>query len=235
MTFTIDACIVIAVVNKFDFFHERSKGLLERRRDDLVVSLSVLVEAIETYVRKFNEVLAEILVICNKALDSSDFVQTFMKDFQTLRISESQKNKNLVNFYDYIFSLIKPHVESGEFKEIGHELQDHSIDLAILIPARVSSIKAITEIVYPGQEIDVKRKNIEFVISGVDFPKGPDKNHFLILCAYSDNRELDYFTTDGRYFLRMIESLNLIRKNESFRNIGLNPWHLTEDYIKNLQ
>lgn len=70
-------------------------------------------------------------------------------------------------------------------------------------------------------------------ISSIQFPRGADKNNFFILCAYTRGKDLDYFTTDGRYYLKMIESLNVIR--DTFESIGLCPQHLTDSYVSSLQ
>jgi predicted nucleic acid-binding protein len=63
MTFTVDTCVVIAVINKFDFFHKRSRKLLEKREDDLIIAFSVLNEALTTFLRKFNNVSKKIIYI----------------------------------------------------------------------------------------------------------------------------------------------------------------------------
>ena len=72
-------------------------------KDDLIIAFSVLNEALTTFLRKFNNVSKKIIYICETSSNSPDFSETFKKNFDKLVESESQKGKNLVNFYDYIF------------------------------------------------------------------------------------------------------------------------------------
>lgn len=234
MTFTVDTCVVIAVINKFDFFHKRSRKLLEKREDDLIIAFSVLNEALTTFLRKFNNVSKKIIYICETSSNSPDFSETFKKNFDKLVESESQKGKNLVNFYDYIFSLIEPYVKDKNLTELKNVLLDHPLDLAVLIPERINSVKKITKIIIPEEEMKDKRENIKQIISKINFSRDLDKIHFVILCIYSMDRRIDYFTTDRNYFLLMTESLNLIKINEFFNNIGLFPQYLTEEYANSL-
>ncbi|MGD2247266.1 MAG: hypothetical protein PVF58_02595 [Candidatus Methanofastidiosia archaeon] len=234
MTFTVDACIVISAVNKFDFFHKRSKKLLERREDDMILLLSVMNEAIQTFVRKFNQVSSKILLICRTSLNSPDFFEVFKKNFDKLVKNESQKRKNLVNFYKYIFQLIEPFIKNKNFIEMNNFLQDYALELSIKIPERINSVKKITEIIISEEKMKEKREKIKQIISQMRFSKDLDKIHFIALCIYSIDKKIDYFTTDKNYFLLMTESLNLIKNNEFFNNIGLFPRFLTRKYINNL-
>lgn len=234
MTFTVDTCIVLAVVNKFDFFHKRSRKLLEKREDNMIIAFSVMNEALTTFLRKFNEVSKEIISICDTRSNSPNFFELFKKDFDKLVENESQKGKNLVNFYDYLFSLIEPYVKDKNLTELNSILLDHPLDLVVLIPERINSVKEITEIIIPDEAMKEERENIRQIISEVHFSRDLDKIHFMILCVYSMDRTIDYFTTDGNYFLLMTESLNLIKANESFNNIGLFPQYLTEEYASSL-
>ena len=67
MTFTVDTCIALAIANKFDFFHKRSRKLLERREDDLIILFSVMHETQETFIRKFNQVSKKLYLFVERA------------------------------------------------------------------------------------------------------------------------------------------------------------------------
>lgn len=232
MTFTVDSCIIIALVNRFDLHHDKSEMLLLKRKDNMVILITIMTEAISTYIRKFNKASKDLIDVLNKTSKSTDFVELFDQKFKEM-LSENKK-KSIANFYEYVYSLIEAHIINKDFKQVANIMQDHSYDLATMIPERIDSLKKVDYTVYPDRTMIVDRELIESIISAAEFPKGADKISFLILCAYSKDKDLDYFTTDGEYYLRMIESLNLIKKDESF-STGLSPIYLTDSYIASLQ
>lgn len=84
MTFTVDSCIIIALANEFDFHHEKSAMPLVKREDSLVILITVMTEAISTYIRKFNKASRDIVDMLEKNLESSDFVSSFSPFLATI-------------------------------------------------------------------------------------------------------------------------------------------------------
>lgn len=234
MTFSIDTCIIIAIANKFDAHHEISKKLLKERTDQMVILFAIMNEAASTFIRKFNTASKKIYSILQKTKNSSDFPKMFKQEFEKMVVGESEKKKNISNFYKYVYSLIEIYVKNRNFKEIADLFQNYPIDIVNLIPIKLKSLKDIEDTIFPDKDMWHVKTCIEPIISHLSFPKSYDKEHFLMLCVYSRDNSLDYFTKDSRYYLRMIESLNLIKTDKSFKNVGIVPHFLTETYFTSL-
>ncbi len=230
MTFTVDSCVIIAIANQFDPHHNRSKVLFMKRTDNLVILITVITEAIETYIEKFNRASDDIIGILGRVSGSPDFVNVFEQEFE--KIVTSKTKRSIANFYKYVYALIEDHIRNKNFKELSDILRNHSYELATMISERVNSLKKVEEVILPDESTAPDREQVESIISAMNFPRGADRSSFIVLCVYAKDKEVDYFTTDGGYYLKMVQALNLIRKTF---NTGLFPQHLTDLYIASLQ
>lgn len=70
-----------------------------------------------------------------KNLKSPDFVNLCDQEFKKMILSRKRGNDN---FYRYAYSLIENHIKNREYKHAMHTLQDHSYDLAVMIPGKVN-------------------------------------------------------------------------------------------------
>lgn len=230
MTFTVDSCIIVAVANRFDSHHKRSRILLSKREDNLVLLIAIATEAISTYIKKFNRASGNVVRILDRASGSPDFVSVFDVEFR--KVVTSKPEGSIANFYLYVYALIEEYLGQKDFKKITYILQDHSKRLATLISERVNSLKKVEKTIFPDESTAPDRKRIESIITTLRFSEGADRNNFVVLCEYSKGKELDYFTTDRDYYLKMIKSLNVIRK---VFDTGLCPQFLTDSYVASLQ
>jgi len=236
MTFSIDSCIIIGIANKEDCQNDRSKKLLLKRKDKLVILLTVILEAVSTYDKKFNRASVIILSILEKTKEFEKFNKEFESLMEKEREKERKKEKNIVNFLRLAYGMIEPHLRNENFKKVNQILLDHPIDTSPRIWGMVESLKEIKEVIFPEEKLRATKNSIEPIISNINFRKSKDRQHFLFLCAYSldTSNDLDYITTDGRYVLNMLECMYLMKKNKKFKNIRVNPILLTDNYIASL-
>lgn len=235
MTFSIDTPIVIAISNNFDNHHDNSVQLLKLREDRLVLSLTVKKEAIETYIRKFKEASDNIFFLIRKTKKLTNFPDLFKQGIEQM----IEEHERMANFYRYAYSLIEEHIEKKRYEDIGNIFKTHLAILGVLIIENVKDLKEY-ETVPLNEDMMKLAWHIESITSNIPFPMNKkeenkseqeDRKHFTILCAYAKNNPLDYFTTDGNYFLWMMECLKIKIEN----NIEINPINLVEDYIHKLQ
>lgn len=214
MTFSIDANIIIAVANKYDSLHIKSNALLTTRNDDLFLPISIMHEASETFVTKFNKVVDNILIIIKATEHSSNFYNDFTTEYLNLIALEQKNKKNIVNFYNYIYSLIEEDIKNKLITKVLTFLVNYPLDLISIIPEKLEKVKKIKEFIVLDDDMREFKDELDMAVRTQAYHpiRHWDNNHFLTLCAYCKDLCLDYFTADRRYFLDMTSCLNKIIK-----------------------